>query len=66
MNNNPIFSAAKLAAFVGLKAAHGVHTASGAAKLAARIPVVGPVLGLGVLAAGAVAGAVHGITEYDG
>jgi len=66
MSDNPVLAVAKFAAFVGLKAAHGYHAAHGPAKIAAQIPVIGPVLGVGVLAAAAVAGAVHGISEYDG
>ncbi len=56
----------KHAAFVGLKALHGFKTAHGPAKLASRIPGVGPALGLVVLVAGAVAGAAAGINEYEG
>lgn len=56
---------AKHAAHVGLKALLGVKTAHGPAKLAARIPVVGPALGLAVLIGATVAGAVSGLNDYE-
>ena len=56
----------KHAAFVGLKALHGFKTAHGPAKIAARVPGIGPALGLAVLVGATVAGAVAGFNDYDG
>jgi hypothetical protein len=56
----------KHAAYVGLKALHGFRSAHGPAKFAARVPGVGPALGLAVLVGATIAGAVSGITDYDG
>jgi hypothetical protein len=64
--SDKIHPGVKHAAFVGLRAFHGFKTAHGPAKLAARLPVVGPALGLVVLVGGTVAGAVGGFNDYDG
>ena len=47
----------KRAAMAGLGALGGLKSAHVPARLAARIPVIGPLLGLVVLAGGALAGA---------
>ena len=66
MADNPIHPGVKHAAFVGLKAFHGFKSAHAPAKIAARIPVIGPALGVAVLLGATVAGAVSGINNYDG
>ncbi len=66
MADNPVHPGVKRAASVGLKAFNGFKSAHVPAKIAARIPVVGPALGLAVLLGATVAGAVSGINNYDG
>ncbi|WP_426030923.1 hypothetical protein [Caulobacter sp. DWP3-1-3b2] len=66
MTDKQIQAGVKHAAFVGLKALHGFKSAHGPARIAARVPYVGHVLGVAVLFGGAVAGAVSGFNEYDG
>jgi hypothetical protein len=55
----------KHATHVGLKAFHGFKTAHEPAKQIARVPVVGPALGLALLLGATVAGAIHGITDFE-
>jgi hypothetical protein len=56
----------KRAAFAGARALHAVRAAHGPAKLASRIPGIGPAVGLVVLVGAGVAAAVDGLTKYDG
>jgi hypothetical protein len=63
---NKIHPGVKHAAFVGLKALHGFKQAHGPAKIATRVPGIGPALGLAVLVGATVAGAVSGFNDYDG
>ncbi len=62
MTTNPIHPGVKRAAFAGLKAFHGFKSAHGPAQLAARVPYVGPALGLAVLVGATVVGAISGLT----
>jgi len=66
MSDNPIHPGVKHAAFVGLKALAGFRAAHGPANIAAKVPYVGPALGLAVLLGATVASAVAGFNEYDG
>lgn len=63
MTTNSLNPGLKRAAFAGLKAFHGFKTAHGPAQLAARVPYVGPALGLAVLVGATVAGAISGLTS---
>ena len=55
----------KKAMHVGAHAWHGFNNCRPIAEAARRIPTLGPILGLVVQAAGAVAGAAHGIKTLD-
>lgn len=51
------------AAMAGVGAMGGLKAAHVPAKLAARIPVIGPALGVGTLAAGALLGALKAVGQ---
>jgi hypothetical protein len=56
---------AKRAAKAGMSAFQAFRAAHVPAKLAARVPVVGPILGLIVLAGATAVGAVSGFTDEE-
>ena len=53
----------KRAALAGAKALHAVKAAHGPAKLASRIPGIGPVAGLAVLVGAGVSAAVNSLNN---
>lgn len=63
--HDPTKETIRRAAIAGLGAMSGLKAAHIPAKVAARVPGIGPVLGLLVLAGGALTGAAQAVRQSD-